>query len=105
MIVQDEPLNIDLRELKPMRDWLVVKRIWEAKVYEPLNGIFIPYVARERPHLGKVVRVGPGRRFPDGSRKPMQVKVGDIVRWQSADIDTRDLVLIQEMDVLGVVNE
>lgn len=103
MIVQDEPLEIDLHAVRPMRDWLVIERIWEEE--SAVGCLVIPEIAQIKPHLGKVVSVGPGRRFPDGSRKPMQVKVGDVVRWQSADIDTRDLVLIQEQDVLGVVND
>jgi chaperonin GroES len=66
--------------------------------------VIIPEIAQEKPHYGKVYRVGPGAKRPDGSRRPMAVKVGDVVRYQSADVDTGTFVLIQEADILFIEN-
>jgi chaperonin GroES len=38
-----------------------------------LGGIMLPEAAREKPIAGTVVRVGPGKREKDGSRKPPTV--------------------------------
>lgn len=41
------------------------------------GGLMLPDTARERPMSGKIVRVGPGKRDKDGSRKP--TKVGPVM--------------------------
>ncbi len=52
----------------------------------PKDGLVLPEGARdERENMvGDVVSVGPGRQLEDGTRAPMQIRVGDVVL-----IDTR----------------
>lgn len=45
------------------------------------GGILLPDIAVGKPLKGVIVAVGPGRLNQDGSRTPMQVKVGDKVIW------------------------
>lgn len=87
---------LDMSKLHPIDDRVLLER-----VELPSSGTLI--LPSEPPlHRGRVVRVGPGKRFGDGTRRPMQVNPGDMVRYQSADIDTGTHVLIQEGDILFV---
>lgn len=44
-----------------------------------VGGVILPDSAKERPLSGEVVRVGPGKRQEDGSRKAPRVVPGDRV--------------------------
>ena len=63
--------------LKPLGDRVVVKAA-EADA-QTKSGLFIPDTAKEKPMKGTVVAVGEGRYNDDGTRVPMDVKVGDTV--------------------------
>lgn len=68
-----------------------------------------PDAAKEEPVTGIVVAVGEGRILPDGSIRPLSVKVGDTVlfgRFSGEDLDWRLLkghALIREDEVLAVL--
>lgn len=97
-MIGSELRDIDLTQLKPLRDGVVLER-----VELPEDGLLaIPDIARKPLHRGRVLRVGPGKRTSDGTLRPTQVKVGDMVRYQSADVDSGTHVLIQEADILFV---
>jgi chaperonin GroES len=73
------------------------------------GGIFIPDNAKEKPQVGEIVQVGPGKRNDDGSRSEMEVKVGDKVlysKYAGTDIKLGgdDFVLLTEKDILAVVS-
>jgi chaperonin GroES len=56
--------------------------------------------------MGVVVSVGPGKRRKDGSRRPLEVRVGQIILFgRYTDYDDGELLLIQEADVVGVVSD
>ena len=69
------------------------------------GGIFIPDTAKEKPQLGKVVAVGPGRMTDDGNRVPMELKAGDVVVYSKyagteyKEGDT-DYLVLREDDIL-----
>ena len=72
------------------------------------GGIIIPDTAKEKPQVGEVVQVGPGKRNDDGARQEMEVKVGDKVlysKYAGTDIklDTEEYVLLSEKDILAIV--
>jgi chaperonin GroES len=92
--------------LKPLNDRLVVERI-ENDVEKTAGGIIIPDTAKEKPTQGRVVAVGPGRRI-EGKVHPLDVKVGDTVlfgKWGGTDVkvDGKELVILKEDDVYGVI--
>src|SRR6266542_1846270 len=62
--------------LQPLEDRIVVKPGEGEET--TASGIVIPDTAKEKPQEGEVVAVGPGR-FEDGTRVPLDVKVGDTV--------------------------
>ena len=70
----------------------------------------MPDNAKQKPQKGTVLAIGPGKMLKDGSRRPLQVKVGDTVlftTWAGDEYkqhQTGDAILIMhEEDVLAVV--
>ncbi len=73
------------------------------------GGILLPDTAKEKPQVGEVAAVGPGKRNDDGTRTEMDVKVGDKVlysKYAGTDIKlgTDEYVLLAEKDILAIVN-
>ncbi|MCF8494109.1 MAG: co-chaperone GroES [Rickettsiaceae bacterium] len=91
---------------KPLHDRIAVLPVpGEEKT---TGGIIIPDTAKEKPMQGKVVAVGSGLRDKDGKLVPLEVKVGDIVmygKWGGTEvkIDGKDIVIMKESDVMGIV--
>jgi chaperonin GroES len=63
--------------LKPIGDKVIVKPKEEEE--KTSGGIILPDTAKEKPHEGTVIAVGPGKVLENGERKPMSVKEGDTV--------------------------
>jgi chaperonin GroES len=66
-----------LAKIIPYGDRVVVKQILQEEVRA--SGIVIPDTAKERPQLGEVIAVGPGRLDENGKRVPIEVQVGERV--------------------------
>jgi len=93
-------------KVKPLYDRLLVKRVEEKESKQ--GGIIIPDTAKEKPMEGKVIAVGTGRVEKDGTKIPMQVKVGDRVLFgkyagTEIKIDDKEHVILREDEVLGVI--
>jgi chaperonin GroES len=95
--------------IKPLNDRIVIKR-FEAEG-KTSGGILLPDSAKNKPQRGEVLAVGPGRVLKDGSRQPLQVKVGDVVlftNWAGDEFKQShgdDVLLMREEDVLAVVEK
>src|ERR1700759_3006204 len=95
-------------KFRPLHDRVVVKRI-DAED-KTAGGIIIPDTAKEKPSQGEVVAVGPGGRDEAGHIIPIDLKVGDRVlfgKWSGTEvkIDSVDLLIMKESDIMGVVTE
>jgi len=93
-------------KLQPLGDRVVLQRD-ESDTVTP-GGIVLPDTAKDKPTRGKVVSTGDGRLLDDGTRSPLQVKVGDRVLFTSYAGDTfklgaRELLLLSEDDILAVI--
>ena len=91
---------------RPLGDRVLVKRVEEEQ--KTKGGIIIPDTAKEKPQEGEVVAVGPGARDDAGKIQPLDVKAGDRIlfgKWSGTEvkIDGKDLLIMKESDVLGVV--
>ena len=91
---------------RPLGDRVLVKRVEEEE--KTKGGIIIPDTAKEKPQEGEVVSVGSGARADDGKVTPLDVKAGDRIlfgKWSGTEvkIDGKDLLIMKESDVLGVV--
>ncbi len=94
--------------LRPLQDLVVIRRV--AAEEKTVGGIFIPDTAQEKPVEGEVVAAGPGARSEDGKIYPLDVEVGDRVlfgKWSGTEIklDGEELIIIKELDLLGVVEK
>jgi len=94
--------------LKPLDDRIVVKQL-EAEE-KTVGGIILPETAKEKPQIGTVVAVGPGKVLDDGKRGKMSVKNKDQVFYakymgNDIEIDGEKYVILRESDVLGIVEK
>ena len=95
-------------KLKPLDDRIVIK---QSEAEETTSGgIILPDTAREKPQIGKVVAIGPGKLLDDGKRGKMSVKNKDEViyaKYMGSDIEIDDekYVILRESDVLGIVEK
>lgn len=93
--------------LKPLGDRVIVKPA-EAEE-QTKSGLFIPDTAQEKPQRGEVVAVGDGKLKDDGTRVPIDVKVGDTVIYSKyggseVKIDGVEYkILDAERDIIAVV--
>ena len=96
-------------KIKPLGDRIVIKRS-EAQE-KTTGGILLPDSAKNKPQKGTVLAVGPGKLIKDGTRRPLQVKVGDTVlftNWAGDEFKEsrgENILLMREEDVLAVIDE
>ena len=93
--------------IEPLEDRVVVKPGEEEET--TVSGIVIPDTAKEKPQEGEVVAVGPGR-FEEGSRVPMDVKVGDRVLYSKyggteVKVKGEEYLVLSARDLLAIVNK
>ena len=91
---------------RPLHDRVVVRRIDAEE--KTSGGIIIPDTAKEKPQEGEVVAVGPGARDDSGKIQSLDVKTGDRIlfgKWSGAEVklDGKDLLIMKESDILGVL--
>ncbi|MUL37589.1 co-chaperone GroES [Gloeocapsopsis dulcis] len=100
-------VSLSVSTVKPLADRVFVKV--SASEEKTAGGLYLPDTAKEKPQVGEIVSIGPGRRSDDGSRQEMEIKVGDKVlysKYAGTDIKlgTEEYVLLSEKDILAVVN-
>ena len=95
-------------KFRPLHDRVVIERI-DADT-KSAGGILIPDSAQEKPSQGQIVAVGPGGRDEAGKLIPIDLKAGDRVlfgKWSGTEvkIDGKDLLIMKESDIMGVLQE
>ena len=95
-------------KLKPLDDRVVVKPL-EAEEKTP-GGIVLPDTAKEKPQVGKVIAVGPGKLLDSGNRGQTAVKKNDQVIYgkyagSEVEIEGKKLKILRESEILGVVEK
>ena len=95
-------------KFRPLHDRVVVKRLEGEE--KTKGGIIIPDTAKEKPQQGEIIAVGPGARDESGKIVPLDVKKGDKVlfgKWSGTEvkIDGKDLLIMKESDVMGVLEK
>ena len=93
-------------KLRPLHDRVIVKRLEEER--KSAGGIVIPDTAAEKPSMGEVVAVGPGKTDENGKLQPMGVKPRDKILFgkysgQEFKMDGDDLLHMREDDIIGIV--
>ena len=95
-------------KLRPLDDRVVIKQL-EAEE-KTSGGIILPDAAKEKPQIGKVVAIGPGKLLDNGKRGKMSVKSKDEVIYakymgNDVEIDDETYVILKESDILGIVEK
>jgi chaperonin GroES len=95
-------------KFRPLHDRVVVRRLDGDD--KTKGGIIIPDTAKEKPQEGEVIAVGPGGRDEAGKLTPIDLKKGDKVlfgKWSGTEvkIDGKDLLIMKESDIMGVIEK
>ena len=93
-------------KIKPLSDRVVVKA--EAAEDKTASGIILPDTAKEKPQMGKVVAIGPGKISDSGSSIKMTVKVGDKVlygKYSGTEVtfENEDYLIMKENDIFAIL--
>ena len=94
--------------IQPLQDRILVKRL-DADEEEQVGGIIIPDSAKEKPHEGEVIAVGPGKVTDDGERQAPEVNEGDTIlfaKYAGTEVKSEgeEYLIMREDDVLAVIN-
>jgi chaperonin GroES len=94
------------KSIRPLNDRILVQRV-EAE-QKTAGGILLPDNAKEKPSEGRVIAVGNGKILENGSRRPLEVKVGDRIlfgKWSGTEvkIDGNEHLLVKEEEVLAIM--
>ena len=95
-------------EFKPLNDNVLID--YEEQNEEKTKGGIIMTV-KERPQQGKVVAVGFGKKSKTtGERIPMEVKVGDEVKFaafagKEVKVEGKEYFMMTEDDIQGIIEK
>ena len=91
--------------IRPLDDRIVVRP--EEAEEKTRGGIVLPDTAKEKPTVGEVIAVGPGRTLDNGQRVAPEVKKGDKVVFSryggtEVKINGEEYLIIRESDILAI---
>ena len=95
-------------ELVPLGDRVLVEILEAEEVTK--GGIVLPDSAKEKPQQAKVIAIGKGRISDEGKVIAPEVKKGDLVLFgkysgTELKVDDRNLLMLKEEDILGIVKK
>ena len=90
----------------PLGDKIVILPQEEGE--QMYGNIIVPDAGQEKPEMGKVLAVGPGRISTDGTLIPNKIEVGVTVMVpkfgaQVVVIENETYIMASENDVLGII--
>ena len=93
-------------DITPLFDNVLVKPLEEER--KTAGGILLPETAKEKPQVGQVMAMGPGRTDKSGKIIKMAVKKGDKVlykKWGGNEIkvSNEEWTILEEKDILAIV--
>lgn len=89
---------------RPLDDYILIRPLDRQ-----MSTVIDVQLLNERENLGEVIAVGPGKCNKKGWRRPLDVNIGDIVRFGEFEFptfydgDIDKYLIIQEADIAGVV--
>lgn len=96
-------------KVRPLGDHVLVTR--DEKIDKTESGLYLPESAKDTPKTGKIEAVGQGHYNEEsGKFTPFTVKKGDRVLFTSyagteVKLDGKELLLMQEKDILAIVDD
>lgn len=99
--------TLNVTTVKPLADRVFIKI--SEREEKTAGGIYLPDTAKEKPQIGEIAAVGPGKLNDQGQRQPLDVKVGDRVLYSKyagteINLGSDDYVLLSEKDILAIVS-
>ncbi len=93
-------------KIKPLADRVIVKP--SPAEEKTKGGIILPDTAKEKPVIGEVVAVGPGKVTDDGKKVAPEVKVGDKVLYgkysgTEVTVEGEEYLIMREADIFAIV--
>ncbi|MDO9578246.1 MAG: co-chaperone GroES [Candidatus Cloacimonadales bacterium] len=94
-------------KLKPLDERVAIE-VKEDLVEKNVGGIIIPDTAKEKPQIGEIIAVGPGRTNDEGKVIPLPLKIGDRVIFSKYggdefDIEGKKIKIISRSDILAII--
>ena len=92
----------------PLGDKIVILPQEEGE--QMYGNIVVPDAGQEKPEIGTVLAVGPGRISTDGTLIPNRIKVGQTVMVpkfgvQTVSLENETYIMASENDVLGIIKQ
>ncbi len=92
--------------VKPLFDNILIRPL-EAEE-KTASGIILPDSAKEKPQMGEIIEVGPGKVTPKGEKELVVVNKGQKVmykKWGGNEIKVNgeELILVEQKDILAIV--
>jgi chaperonin GroES len=92
-------------KLKPLADRVIIKP--QPAEERTKGGIIVPDTAKEKPVIGEVVAVGPGKIADDGKKITMEVKAGDKVLYgkysgTEVTVEGEEYLIMREADIFAI---
>jgi chaperonin GroES len=93
-------------KIKPLADRVVIKPSPQEE--KTKGGLIVPDTAKEKPVVGEVVAVGPGKIADDGTKIMPEVKVGDKVLYgkysgTEVTVEGEEYLIMREADIFAIV--
>ena len=92
----------------PLSDKIVILPQEEGE--QTYGNIVVPDMGKEKPEIGTVLAVGPGRISTDGTLIPNKLEVGVTVMVpkfgaQTVSLENETYIIAGESDVLGIIKQ
>ena len=92
----------------PLGDKIVILPQEEGE--QTYGNIVVPDMGKEKPEMGTVLAVGPGRVSTDGTLIPNKLRKGQTVMVpkfgaQTAVVENETYIIASENDVLGIIKQ
>ncbi len=94
--------------ITPILDRVLVQPIEESEV--TAGGIIMVKLEKEKPNVGKILAIGPGKYSKEGYFQPTTLKAGQTIAYSkhvgmnvNKDAGVDGLLVMREEDVLGVL--
>jgi len=97
-----------MKHLEPVNDRVLIRPLEETE--QTYGNIIIPDLGKERPEIGEVLAVGPGRMSEYGQLIKVNVKVGDKVFIPKigtirVEFDSNEYYIVPDREILAVIKE
>jgi len=94
--------------ITPLGDKIIILPQEEGE--QQYGSIIVPDMGKEKPEIGTVLAVGPGRISTDGTLIPNRIEVGQTIMVpkfgaQVVVVENETYVVASENDVLGIIKQ